>query len=74
MFHEDFKCGIRRRSGSLSLRKGVGRRMIFDHLRLMSSLLEIQQTLPRTYFRFFLMQLFQASKSQTDQGCTFSGR
>ena len=57
----EFKCGIKRRSGSLILREDVARRMIFDHLRLMSSLLEIQQTLLRPYFRFF-SQLFQASK------------
>ena len=49
----EFRCGIKRRSGSLSVGKDVARRMIFDHLRLMSSLSEIQQTLPRPYFRFF---------------------
>ena len=38
----EFKYGIRR-SGSQSLRKDVARRMIFDHLRLMSSPLGIQQ-------------------------------
>ena len=38
----EFNYGIRR-SGSQSLRKDVARRMIFDHLRLMSSPLGIQQ-------------------------------
>ena len=61
------KCGIKRRSGSLSVRKDVARRMIFDHLRLMSSLSEIQHTLPRPYFRFFftIVPGFKVTDGQT---------
>ena len=49
----EIKCGIKGRSGPLSLRKDLVRRMIFDHLQLISSLLEIQQTLLWPYLRFF---------------------
>ena len=57
----EIKCGIKGRSGPLSLRKDLVGRMIFDHLQLISSLLEIQQTLLWPLSSLF-SQLFQASK------------
>ena len=63
----ELKCGIKRRSGSLSLRKDVVGRMIFDHLQLISSLLKIQQTLSWRYFRFFfaIVPGFKVTDRQT---------